>query len=714
MDGNIDSSGPTVGGPLFENEAVFASVALFSSLMIAYVAYKTVRARSVETEISSPKENGDTVKQQDVVEEPEAGVKVSLYFGSQTGTAEGFAKDIAKAIKPFGYLPKVVDLEDFVPEEMSTVPYAVFLMATYGEGDPTDNALDFFSWLNDSEDSKYETKITENSFKDVKFAVFGLGNKQYEHYNKVGKTLNAKLGQLGGESFYEYGEGDDDDAMEDDFESWSEGLINAFKAMASLDSGDMGPSVAASKEATLSYGYRAISVPAPEDERLASLEGRLDAREVSSRYRESEIKNVDMTSRSFFEATPAKVVVNKELRQSAGEDGFGSTKHIEIDLQGTGVEYHTADNLAICPENDPELVKQAASFLGLNLNEWFHLEYDKYELGPLFPTPCTIKTALTCYISLNLPPSRATLGKLSHFATMQEHRERLRYLSSKEGKDEYHSRIVERKHDLVDIFEMFPSIQKPELGSFFEILPKLQPRYYTISSSSLKHPSRVHVTASIVTERKPGFPEGRIFKGACTHFLDKLVPREGPSAGKRPKDQRGKPAPWPQAYVFVRKSTFKLPQDITVPIILIGPGTGIAPMRAFIQERETQDSNERGDAVLFFGCRRETEDFIYRDELMKAVDDGILTKLHLAFSRQEAKKVYVQHLLKRESDAIFTYIEKKGAYIYVCGGTQMGKDVQHSLEEIIAQKGNMSLDESHAYVENLTKTKRYVQELWST
>ena len=185
-------------------------------------------------------------------------------------------------------------------------------------------------------------------------------------------------------------------------------------------------------------------------------EGRYSA--LEKKY--TDLKSIDFSSRHFFEAVPANVVVNRELRQSPGDDGLGSTLHVEFDLDGTGVTYDTADNLAICPENDPKLVEEAAKFLELDLNEWFVLRPKDVmaNVGPLFPTPCTIRTALSCYISLNHVPSRHTLVELSMFATSPEHQKRLCHLGSKEGKEEYHNRIVQRRHDLVDIFEMFPSI----------------------------------------------------------------------------------------------------------------------------------------------------------------------------------------------------------------------------------------------------------------
>ena len=205
---------------------------------------------------------------------------------------------------------------------------------------------------------------------------------------------------------------------------------------------------------SVGFYLRCLGIPAPKDARLVEVKGRYSA--LEKKY--TDLKAIDFSSRHFFEAVPAEVKVNRELRQSPGTDGLGSTLHVEFELEGTGLTYDTADNLAICPENDPELVKEAAKFLELDLDEWFVLHPRESSTGPLFPTPCTIRTALSCYISLNQVPSRHTLVELSMFATNPEHQKRLTHLGSKEGKAEYQERIVARRHDLVDVFEMFPSV----------------------------------------------------------------------------------------------------------------------------------------------------------------------------------------------------------------------------------------------------------------
>lgn len=167
--------------------------------------------------------------------------------------------------------------------------------------------------------------------------------------------------------------------------------------------------------------------------------------------------------------------------------------------------------------------------------------------------------------------------------------------------------------------------------------------------------------------------------------------------------------------VFNRESTFRLPKDSTKPILMIGPGTGVAPMRALLQEREYQrkSSSKVGANVLYFGCQKESTDYIYRDELAKYQADGVLDTLYVAFSREQKEKVYVQHLLAKNGKETWDLVNQQGAYIYVCGGVKMGGDVSEALRNICVSQGKMSASEAKKYMDSLAGEGRYVQELWA-
>lgn len=192
--------------------------------------------------------------------------------------------------------------------------------------------------------------------------------------------------------------------------------------------------------------------------------------------------------------------------------------------------------------------------------------------------------------------------------------------------------------------------------------------------------------------------DGTLFKGICSNYLAECQP------GKA------------MVRVFIRPSTFRLPEDTTRPIIMIGPGTGVAPMRALLQERSYQKEvlkKSVGPNVLYFGCKTRSQDFLYKDELENFHESGILDQLYLAFSREQTKKVYVQNLLEQNASETWKLVQDQGAYIYVCGGVKMGHDVSEALKKIAMTEGKLNADKAKDYFATLTRDGRYVQELWA-
>jgi len=211
------------------------------------------------------------------------------------------------------------------------------------------------------------------------------------------------------------------------------------------------------------------------------------------------------------------------------------------------------------------------------------------------------------------------------------------------------------------------------------------------------NPKSIHITAVVTLwETKAG----RTQKGVATTWL-KL---KTPVGEERPR-----------VPIFVRKSQFRLPFKPSVPVIMVGPGTGLAPFRGFIQDRNVQKSNGKpvGEAVLFFGCRNQTEDYIYEDELKNYVEDGTITKLHVAFSRDQKQKVYVQHLLAQQQEDVWKILEA-GGHIYVCGDARhMAPDVDHTLQTIVQEKGGLEKSAAQDYLKRLRSRGRYSCDVWS-
>ncbi|XP_025995735.1 NADPH--cytochrome P450 reductase-like isoform X2 [Solenopsis invicta] len=600
-----------------------------------------------------------------------SGRSLVVFYGSQTGTAEEFAGRLAKEgirykMKGMVADPEECDMEELV--RLKTIPnsLAVFCLATYGEGDPTDNAMEFIDWL----------KNGDGDLTGLNYAVFGLGNKTYEHYNEIGVYVDNRLEQLGATRVVELGLGDDDANIEDDFITWKDKFWPAVCEFFGIEG--------AGEDVSIRQYKLTEHVDLPNDRIYTGEIARLHS--FTNQRPPYDAKNPFL----------APVKMNRELHGPASDR---SCMHIEFDIDGSKMRYETGDHLAVYPVNNPELVNKIGEQCGVNLDTVFTLtntDEESTKKHP-FPCPCSYRTALTHYLDITSNPRTHVLKELAEYATDPAEKEKLKLMASTtvEGKAAYQQWIIQDNRNIVHILEDIHSL-KPPLDHLCEILPRLQCRYYSISSSPKIYPNSVHITAVVVEYKTP---TGRTNKGVTTTWLKEKHPTDPPCL----------------VPIFVRKSQFRLPTRPSTPIVMIGPGTGLAPFRGFIQERDfaRKEGKEVGDTILYFGCRKSQEDFIYRDELEEYVKSGLLT-LHTAFSREQAQKVYVTHLLENNKEELWRVIGEQNGHVYVCGDAKnMARDVHNILLKMVKERGNMSEVDAANYIKKMESQKRYSSDVWS-
>ena len=606
-----------------------------------------------------------------------------VFYGSQTGTAEEFANRIAKEATRYGMRALTADPEEINFDNLTRISdidksLLVFCLATYGEGDPTDNAREFYDWL----------KKGESDLNGLNYAVFGLGNKTYEHYNAVGIYADARLAELNGNRVCELGLGDDDGMIEDDFMTWKEKFWTAVCDKFNL-------------AVTSDTNYRQYELVVHRDrENFYDENGKPKGLFTGEPYRigSYETKSPPYGLKNPIKCTPVNY---RELYK-----GDRSCMHVEFDLKGEIVGYKTGDHLVVFPEIDEDLVEMLGRLLNIDLDEIISMKcIDTYAAkNNIIPCPCTYRTAFTYYVDIAASPRVQPLREMSSYVTSEEDKKFFELIcsSSTEGREKHNEWVVKSFRNIVHIINDLPTF-RPPADLLIELLPRLQPRYYSISSSNLVNPSVVSITAVVVEYKSLA---GYLNKGVATNYLRKNTLL-----------CNGKPAKVPICFV---QSQFRLPPVVDkkiAPIIMIGPGTGLAPFRGFLQEIQHLRKNEglqTSDVILYYGCRHKDQDYLYPDELAQFKDDGTLTELRVAFSRDQPQKVYVTHLLEQNRDETWDIIGNRNGYVYVCGEARsMAKNVMQIFKDIIMEKLKTDERGADTYLKRMEHDKRYKVDVWS-
>jgi NADPH-ferrihemoprotein reductase len=576
--------------------------------------------------------------------------QVHVLYGTQTGNAQSLSKTLAREAHRFKVPINVTDLEEYNTRHLADEKVVIFVVSTYGEGEPPDTMKPLYDWL--------MKDATSDDVANLKFAVFGLGDRQYKFYAQMGVAIDERLADLGAERLVGLGCGDAGQALEEDFDQWRQSLWPA-----------VGHAIGR-------------KLDADSEEPVEP--------ELTLKKWEKE----DAGARPFVEAPPmmeptqaqpiyAAVLKNDELlRESPGRQ----TRRIEFDVSGSSLSYQAGDHLGVLPCNSDDIVQAYLQVLGAEKDADTVVSLADHTGRNQLPTKQPLRLALKWFIDLSGAPKKSTLRAFAHYCSDTEEKQAL--LSVLRTNDTAMARYHTMCHQLrttLGFLKNFSSCKVP-LAAFLEFMPRIAPRFFSISSDQLLRPTSVAITVALVNN------------GVCTTMLC------GAGVGDR-------------VALFVRKSAFHLPlRDKKRPLVMIGPGTGIAPLIGFCERREAwrNKGQEVGPAALFFGCRNKAKDFIHEDYLRASEQTGILTFLDVCFSRDQAEKIYVQHRIAQRAGEVWGLIEQ-GANVYICGDAKhMAKDVERTfIIEVFQKAAGMSPAAAEQKLKDLVKADRYHKDVWS-
>jgi sulfite reductase (NADPH) flavoprotein alpha-component len=554
--------------------------------------------------------------------DPPPSLKIAVLYASQSGTAEGLARKVAKELKAKGHVASLVSLEGYTPASLSTERCAIFIASTYGEGEAPDAARPFYEQL-----CLERLPFCEN----LSYAVLALGDSNYEHFCKFGIDLDHKLAALGGTRICDRVDCDID--LDQLFTQWKTSLHTSLADIVAARPARTAPS--------------------------SSIVAKLPASTDSSK------------SPAHTRANPflAPLVDKRPLTQ---EISSKLTLHLAFNISGSKVVYEAGDACGVIPQNDPHLVDEILQSLRFSGSVPVQLP----KAGAT-----TLYDALLNYLQI----TRLTRKMIESYATIGQC-ETLFGLLVPEQQGHLEKYTYDR--GLLDLVHDYPGVLH-DPADLVAMLPSLSPRLYSISSSPHAHVGQIHTTVAVVRYRSHNRERG----GVCsTLFADRTKTGD-------------------QLPIYIQpNSKFRLPRSGDTPVIMIGPGTGIAPFRAFLHERRALGATGRN--WLFFGERSAATDFLYREELEAMQKDTHLTRLDLAFSRDQEHKVYVQDRMLEQAPQFWSWLQD-GASVYVCGdASRMAKDVDATIHTIAEEQGHLDPEAAREFVSSLKDQHRYHRDVY--
>ncbi len=586
-----------------------------------------------------------------------AAPEITVVYGSQTGNASGLARQLAERARAAGLAVTLHSLAEYEPRYLKAAQRLLVVTSTQGDGDPPDNAIAFSEFLH----SRKAPRLPH-----LRYAVLALGDSSYARFCKTGQDLDERLRALGATPLHPRADCDLD--YEEAAEAWMRAVLAVLTAEASATgetagSPDAPPVSAAHPEAAgrpaVAGGSPLACAPGPAAAPAAN--GALGLPALATPAPAPVPNGLPYArSRPF----PAEILDAVDLN---GRGSARCTRHVELSLAGSGLTWEPGDSLGVVAENDAALVDEL-----LAAADW----------DPRTPladgNPLAEALRRRCEITVLTRPVLEKVAAISGSAPLAD-------LLRPERETDLRAFMEGR--DLVDLVRDF-GLRGIPARECVGALRRLPPRLYSLASAASAYPDEPHITVRLVGYEA----HGRARHGVCSAFLARRA--------------AGETVP-----VFVQSNpNFRLPADPAAPLIMIGPGTGVAPFRAFLQER--QEGGARGPSWLFFGDWRFRTDFLYQTDWQHWLQRGVLTRLDVAFSRDWPQKVYVQHRLLAHAREIYAWLEHGGC-VYVCGDEKrMAPDVHAALRTIVMQQGARDHDQADAYLADLRRERRYQRDVY--
>ena len=539
---------------------------------------------------------------------------LTILYGSQTGNAKSVAMEFKALLEAKNIPVSLLNMADYKAKQLKAESHLVIIASTHGEGDAPDDAVELHEFLV----SKKASKLP-----DLKFSVLGLGDSSYEFFCQTGKDFDQRLANLGAKRIIDRVDCDVD--YDDACQAWFGAVIAKISDDLLQQSGAQSASPAVRSAATAS---------------------------VANAY----------SKKNPFHASLL------ESQKITGRDSVKDIRHVEISLEGSGLQYRPGDALGVWFKNDAALVDELLQLLSIQASATVEIAGAKF----------TVRDALINQFELT--QSYPTF--ISAYSAFTQNKQVIELAADKEALRHYLS-----SRQIVDIVREYPAHVTAQ--QLLDCLRKITPRLYSIASSQDEVEDEVHLTVALLQYDN----DGAIRQGGASSYLASRLEAGG------------------EVGVFVEHNdNFRLPDDPNTDVIMIGPGTGIAPFRAFMQQRQADEAE--GKNWLFFGNPNYTQDFLYQTEWQRFVKDGVLHKVSLAFSRDQEQKIYVQHRIKEQGADVFAWLEK-GAHLYICGdANHMAKDVHDALVHVVVEFGGKTAEEAELYLTDLRRAKRYQKDVY--